>query len=342
MTKKPVLLSFCLIFFLSQCNTEKNGIIMTVNGPVSSREMGVSLIHEHILVDFIGADSITDLRWDKSKVVEKVLPFLKQIKEFGCQTFVECTPSYLGRDPLLLKRLSDSSGLKILTNTGYYGAANNKYIPKHAFTETADQLAYRWTMEWDNGIDGTGIKPGFIKIGVANSNLSDLHKKLVVAAALTHIKTGLTIASHTGPAIPAFEQLDILQNEGVASEAFIWVHAQAEKDLSNHVKAAKMGAWIGLDGLNEKNLEEYVRMIKNMKENHLLNKVLLSHDAGWYRPGEENGGEYRGYTTLFEKLIPLLRKENFSKRDIHQLIVSNPSKAFTIGVRPAPHLIPHS
>ena len=150
------------------------------------------------------------------------------------------------------------------------------------------------------------IKPGFIKIGVAGDTLSELHRKLVDAAARTHLKTGLTIASHTGPAIPAFEQLEILKKEGVAPEAFIWVHAQAEKDLSNHVRAARMGAWISLDGVNDNNLAEYVKMIKNLKENNLLNKVLLSHDAGWYHPGEENGGEYRGYTTLFEKLVPLL------------------------------------
>ena len=153
------------------------------------------------------------------------------------------------------------------------------------------------------------------------------------AAALTHLKTGLTIASHTGPATPAFEELEILQNEGVAPEAFIWVHAQVEKDLSTHIKAATMGAWISLDGINDDNLEDYVMMIKNMKENNLLNKVVLSHDAGWYHPGEENGGEYRGYTTLFEKLLPLLRKEKFSEKEINQLLVSNPAEAFTIRVR---------
>jgi len=333
MTKKIVLSVFCFIIFLSQCSTKKDGIIMTVNGPVSSKEMGVSLIHEHILVDFIGADSITDQRWDKSKVVDRSLPFLKQIKDLGCQTFIECTPAYLGRDPLLLKFLSYSSGLNILTNTGYYGAGNNKYIPQHTFNETADQLAARWIMEWDNGIDGTGVKPGFIKIGVEKGNLTDLHKKLVVAAARTHLKTGLTIASHTGPAVPAFEQLDILKNEGVAPEAFIWVHAQSEKDLGNHVKAAKMGAWIGLDGLNDNNLTDYIRMIKNLRDNNLLNKILLSHDAGWYHPGEENGGEYRGYTTLFEKLIPALRNEQFSEKEIKQLLVINPAKAFEIRIR---------
>jgi len=305
---------------------------MTVNGPVSSKKMGVSLTHEHILVDFIGADSITDRRWDISRVIDRSLPFLKQIKELGCKTFIECTPAYLGRDPLLLKTLSDSSQLNIITNTGYYGAVNNKYIPKHAFNETADQLAARWIMEWEKGIDGTGIKPGFIKIGVMDGDLSDLHKKLVVAAARTHLKTGLTIASHTGPAIPAFEQLTILKEEGVSPEAFIWVHAQSESDPSNHLKAAKMGAWISLDGLNNNNLNEYIRMIKNLKENHLLKKLLLSHDSGWYHPGEENGGDYRGYTTLLEKLVPLLLKENFSEREINQLLVINPSEAFTIGV----------
>ena len=330
--KKNILKVICLMVFLPQCTVKEEGIIMTVNGPILAREMGVTLVHEHILVDFIGADLINAQRWDKSKVIERSLPFLKQIKDMGCQTFIECTPAYLGRDPLLLKILSSSSGLNILTSTGYYGAGNNKYLPQHAFDENADQLAARWIMEWINGIDNTGVKPGFIKIGVASGNLSDLHKKLVLAAARTHLKTGLTIASHTGPAIPAFEQLEILQSEGVAPEAFIWVHAQVEKDLSSHIKAAKMGAWIGLDGLSDNNVEDYVSMIMNMRENHLLDKVLLSHDAGWYHPGEENGGEFRGYSTLFEKLIPALKNEKFSEKEINQLCVINPSKAFKISV----------
>ncbi len=327
----------CVIWFIIlmiRCSSEKDSIIMTVNGPVAASKMGVSLIHEHILVDFIGADSITEQRWDKSKVIERALPFLKQIKELGCQTFVDCTPAYLGRDPRLLSVLSDSTGLNIITNTGLYGAGtNNKYIPKYAFDETADQLAARWINEWNNGIGGTRVKPGFIKIGVTGGNLSDLHKKLVVAAARTHLQTGMTIASHTGPAIPAFEQLEILKEEGVEPDAFIWVHAQNEKDLNNHVKAAGMGAWIGLDGISNDNLQDYVRMIKKLKDNSLLNRVLLSHDSGWYHPGEVNGGDFHGYTILFEKLVPLLRREGFSEKDIHQLLVINPAKAFTIGVR---------
>jgi phosphotriesterase-related protein len=333
MTKKIVFSVFYYLILLSQCISKKDGIIMTVKGPIPVAKMGVTLEHEHILVDFIGADSISEQRWDKSKVAEIALPYLKQIKELGCQTLIECTPAYLGRDPLLLKSISELSGINILTNTGYYGALDNKYLPKHAFTESADQLSSRWIYEFDNGINKTGVKPGFIKISVGSGNLSELHRKLVSAAARTHLKTGLTIASHTGPAIPAFEELQILQKEGVSPEAFIWVHAQVEKDLSTHIKAARMGAWISLDGINDDNLEDYIRILKNMKENKLLGKVLLSHDAGWYHPGEENGGNYKGYTTIFNKLLPLLKKENFSKREIHQLLVSNPAEAFTIRIR---------
>jgi phosphotriesterase-related protein len=333
MMKKILFPALCLIVLLNRCTSEKGGIIMTVNGPIPAREMGITLVHEHILVDFAGADSINTQNWDKSKVIERSLPFLKQIKDLGCRTFIECTPEYLGRDPLLLKNLSSSSGLNILTNTGYYGAGDNKYIPRFAYDETADQIASRWIWEWENSIEGTGIRPGFIKISVDSDSLSDFHKKLVIAAARTHQKTGLTIASHTGPAVPAFEELEILRREGVAPEAFIWVHAQAEKDPDNLIKAAKMGSWIGLDGLNENNFDDYVGKLKKMKENDLLTRVLLSHDAGWYHPGEENGGEYRGYTTLFEKLIPQLIKENFSKKEIDQLLVTNPAEAFTIRVR---------
>ena len=284
--RKYILLGFTLFLFLSKCtDPASEGFIMTVQGPISVSEIGKSLIHEHILVDFIGADSTGYHRWNRAEVIKMVLPYLQEIRNSGCSTLIDCTPAWLGRDPLLLKMLSDSSGLNILTNTGYYGALNNKYLPSHTFRETAEQIAARWIREWQDGIDGTGIKPGFIKTGVNPGMLSDLHKKLIKAAAITHLKTGLTIASHTGPALPAFEELEILASEGVAASAFIWVHAQSESDHSTHVMAATKGAWISLDGLSDDNAEEYVGMINNLKENGLLHRVLVSHDAGWYKPG---------------------------------------------------------
>jgi len=290
--------------------------------------MGLTLIHEHILVDFVGADKISSDRWDRAKVIAKMLPYLHNLKRLGVATLVECTPSYLGKDPLLLRELSEKSGIQILTNTGYYGASDNKFLPAHALTETTDQLADRWVREYETGIDETGVKPGFMKISVNPGPLSDLHRKLVTAAARTHRRTGLVIYSHTGPYVPAFEQIEVLKQEGVSPAAFVWVHAQGN-NMVHYARAVREGAWISLDGLDSSNVDNYAQTLLLMKENKFLHRTLLSHDAGWYDPAQPDGGSVgRDYTVLFTKLIPALNQQGFTKKDWQQILVENPKLVF--------------
>ena len=309
------------------------GLVMTVLGLVAPEALGFTLAHEHVLVDFIGADRVSPDRYDPDDVAAVVLPHLRQVRELGCQTLVECTPAYLGRDAALLRHLSRASGLTIITNTGYYGAADDKYIPSHAYQETAHQLAARWVREWQDGIDGTGVRPGFIKTGVDKGSLSAIDAKLVRAAALTHLETGLTIASHTGYAVPAREQLAILADEGVHPSAWIWVHAQNEPDTDHHAWAARQGAWLSFDGISPESLERHLSRVVAMKRLGLLHRVLLSHDAGWYRPGEPGGGSFRPFDTLFTRFIPALREAGFTRDEIRQLTVINPQRAFQVRIR---------
>ena len=321
-------ISFLIVFKIRQPLS-----VITVNGSIPASAMGITLIHEHFLVDFIGADKINYNRWNRDEVVKKVLPYLLEAKKLGVKTILDCTPAFLGRDVLLLLRLAEESGLQIMTNTGYYGAVGNKYLPKWAFTETAEQLSIRWINEFKNGIENTKVKPGFIKISVDSGHLSELHQKLVKAAALTHLQTGLTICSHTGIAVPAFEEIELLQKMNVHPSAFVWTHAQNEQDKTLHVKAAKLGAWISLDGIGWGDFEKYADTINNLKSAGMLNKTLISHDAGWYKPDEKEGGTFTGYTNIFEELIPLLNKRGFTDYDIKQLLIRNPAEAFAIRVR---------
>lgn len=307
--------------------------IITVRGPIKASEMGYCLIHEHVLVDFIGAKETGNHRWDSAAVQTRMKPYLDRLKKLGCNTFLDCTPSYLGKDPALLRKLSEMTGLHILTNTGYYGAVNNKYLPEHAFTETAEELANRWIREFETGIDGTGVFPGFIKISVNPGKLSDLHRKLVKAAAKTHIQTGLTICSHTGPAGTAFEELSVLEEEGVLPSAFVWVHAQ-NNAIDTYLKAADMGAWISLDGIQADNLSYYADTLLELKKNNVLHRVLISHDAGWYDPAKPEGGPIsRDYTIIFTQFLSLLRQKGFPEKDIKRLLQINPQEAFIIRKR---------
>jgi phosphotriesterase-related protein len=309
--------------------------LMTVNGKVRSSEIGFTLTHEHILVDFTGADNYDPDQWNDDEVLRVVKPYIQEIKELGCRTMIECTPNFIGRDPILLRKISDQTGLNMITNTGFYGAADNKYLPRQAFTEPAETLARMWIKESKDGIEGTGIRPGFMKIGVAPGSLSELHQKLVKAAAITHLETGLSIASHTGPAKPAFEQIDLLRSAGISPEAFIWVHAQNEENSSNRIKVAKAGAWVSIDGLNTENVHQYVRWLQEFRNEDLLNKILVSHDAGWYSPGEPGGGSFTPYSTVFEKLLPELRKYDFTDQEIGRIFINNPAAAFSIRLRKA-------
>lgn len=311
----------------------KNGQFMTVNGPLNTAGLGYILPHEHILVDFVGADKVSVDRYDREAVAAVMLPLLIDAKKAGCTAFFDCTPQYLGRDVQLLQRLSQSVGLPIITNTGLYSARNNMFIPPYAFEQSAEQLAAAWIREFEEGIEGSGIKPGFIKISVDAHPLTEMNKKIVRAAALTHKATGLTIASHTGSGQAALEQLELVQAEGVAAAAFIWVHAQNEKTRSYFTEAAKKGAWISFDGLGWQPADEYVAHIKMMQQQKLMHQILISHDAGWYEVGKEGGGKQQPFTVLFQQLIPKLKTAGFTEKQLQQLFHHNPVAAFSVNKR---------
>ncbi|GAC1628942.1 MAG: aryldialkylphosphatase [Candidatus Acidiferrum sp.] len=304
--------------------------IMTVRGPIPLRKAGRTLMHEHIMVDFIGADEIGPGRYDPEEVFKAALPRLQEVKAAGCDLLVDCTPAFLGRDPELLRRLSVACGLNIATNTGLYGAANDKYVPRFAYSETAEQLAARWVKEFEEGIAPSGIRPGIIKIGVDSGPLSDIDAKLVVAAAMAHRRTGLTIAAHTGDGTAAWEEITLLRKQQVDPSAFIWVHAQNEQDGSVHRRAAELGTWVEFDGIGPDSIQRHVDLVVAMKRAGHLKRVLISQDAGWYHVGEPGGGKYRGYATLFTEFLPALRKAGLTEHEIDTLMVGNPQRALSL------------
>jgi phosphotriesterase-related protein len=307
-----------------------SGTIHTVRGPIDVGQMGVTLVHEHVLVDFIGAEKVSRSRYDAEEAFRTILPHLQELRERGCRTLLECTPAYLGRDPQLLRRLSEASDLHVVTNTGYYGAANDSAVPSHAYAESPRQLADRWTAEALHGIEGTGIRPGFVKIGVDAGTLSDIDRKLVEAGALCHLATGLTLAIHTGNGAAALEIVSTLKRLGVSPEAYVWVHPQNEQDLATRSWAAAQGTWVELDGVGPQSLEAHVEGVLDLARRDQLDRVLVSQDAGWYRVGEPGGGAYRPHTFLFDAFVPALRARGLGEADVRALLVENPARAFAV------------
>lgn len=306
------------------------GLVMTVRGPVSPGSLGLMLPHEHLFSNF-GEEPAEPPHYDEAALLREVVPYARRVKALGCGALADATAAWFGRSPALLKTISEKTGLHVLTNTGYYGAASDRYVPKHAYEEDAARLAGRWVREWREGIAGTGVRPGFIKTGVDAGPLSEIDAKLVRAAALAHRETGLTIAVHTGgnPGA-AMRQLAILREEGVSPEAWIWVHANQVKSGEEEAleQAARSGAWISLDGLDETALERHLELVLLLRARGHLGRVLLSHDGNSFRAGGRR--PMRPYTLLFEKALPELRRAGLTDSEIRGLTRDNPARAFTV------------
>ncbi|MFB3825794.1 MAG: phosphotriesterase [Bryobacteraceae bacterium] len=272
-----------------------------------------TLVHEHVMVDFTGGSP-----YDRDEVFRVARPRLEEVARLGCRRMLECTPAFLGRDPKLLARLADATGVELWTNTGIYGAANQKYVPAFARGESAEQLARRWIEEARRGVDG--MKPRFIKTGVNRGPLDELDRKLARAAGIASRETGLMVQSHTGNGIAAMEQMEL-----IGPRRFVWVHAQNEKDHGFHEKAARLGAWVSFDGVRPQSADWHLQCVRFMASKGLLGRTLISQDAGWYHVGEPGGGNFRPYTYLYTDFLPRLEAAW-----VRQLLTENPAAAFRV------------
>ena len=301
--------------------------IRTVLGDISPEELGATLAHEHILVDFIGAEKHSRKRYDPDEVFSIMLPYVKEIRQLGVTGFVECTPNYMARDPRVLARLSEAADMHILTNTGLY---KEPYVPRYAFTCSADRLAEEWINEIREGIEDTNVKAGFIKIAVNPSRIVPIQQKIVRAAARCSLSTGAVVACHTASGIAAMHLLEILEEEGADPERLIVVHSDAEEDTEYHLQIAGSGAWVEYDGLREETAERTHSLIRLMVDNGFGDQVLLSQDAGWYNVGEPRGGKIRGFGYLVKDFVPLMLKKGFSQGLVDKILVENPARAFQL------------
>ena len=313
--------------------------VMTVNGMVPVSAMGRTLVHEHIITNFNGTTGPNQELNNQEEALEKVLPHLLELRNLGFSTLVECTPSHIGKNVAFLKQLSEASGLNIVTNTGYYAAVDKKYLPETAFTLTAEQLAETWETEWLHGVGDTGIRPGFIKLGVGSGTLDEVEQKIVKAGFLLSERSGLTVYVHTGGDQSIISQAALAEDMGFNPAKLVWVHAQNGAD-STRITMAKKGIWVSLDGVNEKGLGAYLDMVTAMKDAGVLHRLLLSHDDGWSldEDAEEleltlfGNGNKTPYQTIGRLLEPALIERGFTHEEMEQLLVLNPREVLTIPV----------
>jgi phosphotriesterase-related protein len=84
---------------------------------------------------------------------------------------------------------------------------------------------------------------------------------------------------------------------------------------------ARRGTWIEYDGIGEEEHDaEYISRILRMLDADLGDRILLSHDRGWYLR--------KPYTYIQEQFLPKLRAAGIAEKVIRRLTIDNPFRAF--------------
>jgi phosphotriesterase-related protein len=311
---------------------ENSGYLQTIKGAIPVDEFGLILPHEHLFTDLRGPSAPDYAVAKTSDVVRKVSPFLKDAFASGITAMVECSTVGVGRNIQILKALSDTTPIHIIVPTGVY---REEYFPTEMKSMSAEELAQLWIQELTTGIEGTKIQAGFIKISMSDDGPTALEEGSLLAASISSQQTGAVVASHTANGIVFEKELVFLNKSGLDPSRFIWVHANLEPDSKKYISAAKAGVYVEFDGIGAQwqSQESMIKGVLNLLEAGYIDNILLSHDAGWYDPGAENGepeGGIRGYTALVDEFIPAIESRGVSKEEINQITHDNPARAFTL------------
>ena len=304
----------------------------TIIDDIPVETLGLVLPHEHLFTDLRGPDVPDYAKADPARVAATMIPYLRDAEKAGVTALVECSTMGVGRNIEILTELAKRTQIHVLAPTGVY---KESYTPAIYKSSSIEEMAELWVLELTEGIGMTGKKAGFIKIALSDDGPTALETRNIRAAVRASQATGAAIASHTIGGNAALKELAILEEEGLALERFIWVHANSEPDQHFHLEAASRGAYVEFDSIGQPGVdqEELASAVMFLIEEGFANHVLLSHDAGWFQPGNPGGepeGGIRGYTALTNEFIPLLQDNGIDDRTISLLTVENPKHAFAI------------
>ncbi len=301
--------------------------LITTLGPKNAEELGMILPHEHIFVDLRTWDQPGYAQAEADDVIALMAPEIAKVQSVGVTAIGECSTGGVGRRADILKAVSEATRFPLVVPTGIY---REPWIPDWAHAASEEELREWMAGELLGEIEESGVQAGWIKLSAGDDGLTACETKILRAAAVAGMATNAVIGSHTIQGRVVREQLDIIEEVGYTPERFIWIHTQAEPDFDLHLEIARRGAWIEYDGIGgeEETDEDYLQNILHVLDAGLGDRLMLSHDRGWYDPAQPGGGTPRPFTYISEQFLPKLRAAGVDEETVRQLTHTNPFRAF--------------
>jgi phosphotriesterase-related protein len=335
---------------------------MTVTGPISAEEMGVTLPHEHVLLDmdwpglWPDVSHRPDLVWQPvsitnlgairrnymavrdNAVLDDVVEMGEEVGHFaaaGGGTIAEMTTLGLSPNPEGLAEISRRSGVYIIAGTGFY--TEETLSPEEAAMDVGAMQALM-VRDLTEGFPGTDVKAGVIGEIALSHPMTEVEGRTLRAAARAHKDTGAAVCVHgISPAA-----VQILQEEGADLTRVVACHQDGttperakpmadlgiyiEFDCFGHEFYCDNGAYDGDWPWYFSSDTERVAGLCRMVEAGYTDQLLVSQDI-CVKMQLKRYGAY-GYAHVLENVRPMLIRAGVSEGQIDRMMVRNPARLF--------------
>jgi len=301
-----------------------------MTGPISTADLGFTLMHEHIFGWSEGVAYNFPRVWDQEAQLHKAFEMLTALKARGVDTIVDLTVLGIGRDVPLIRPLAEKTGLHVIAATGLY---TFNELPGYFLVRNADEMADLFVGDIKEGIQGTDVKAAIIKCTTDEPGVTRGIEKLLRAAARAHLRTGVPISTHTHAATQrGLEQQELFAAEGVDLRRVVIGHCGDSDDLDYLTKLLDRGSCVGMDrfGLlfflpDEKRIATVVKLCRM----GYAERMVLSHDAlvysDMYKP---EAFPNWNYYHIVDNVIPALLEAGVSQQQIDVMTRENPRRIF--------------
>jgi predicted metal-dependent phosphotriesterase family hydrolase len=306
-------------------------VIRTVLGDIDPSQLGVTYLHEHLIID--------------SEIVEREFPHIhlpsaalaiaevNLCKEVSVSAFVDCMPSGAGRNIRKLAEVSRETGTHVISVTGLHHA---RYYRPDDDVEmmSAEELSILFIREINNGAEGSEYKTGLIKTVTSGKEYSQREKRLFEAAAIAHKATGVPILTHCEHGTGALEQLELLQDLKVPLSSVILSHTDKETDLVYHREILNSGVFVEYDqSLRQADASSSpsAKLVLQMFEEGFGDQIMFGTDGARTSLWKAYGGT-PGLFWLYSGWSKKLLAMGLDEVDLNQIFVTNPAKALSFKI----------
>lgn len=279
--------------------------------------------------------------YDEHLAVQELLEF----KRNGGSSLVDLTLPGIGRDYEALARISRITGLNIVMGTGWYVERSH---PSHVKRKSSEDLAAIMVREIEDGIGETGIRAGVIG-EIACSSPLPFHseeKKVLSAACKAQVDTGVALTLH--PAwidypnrkIVALGEtyLDFVEKRGTDLGKFYLSHGDyTYRNIEYLRKILDRGIMVDFDtfgcevhydnvwpGLRLPTDPERIEVVVELCKMGYDKQLMVAQDMSMKMMLKRYGGY--GYSHVLEHIVPELRRQGVSQKQIRNILVENPRK----------------